>query len=337
MTLRLRVALLVAAVVTVAVAAVGWSALRSARAELTEEVDHDLLERGALVIAEPGGDFWSRGPGRSDRRLGPRLRQDPLGSLVSFDAFARVVVTDLDAGVGGAIQGGEVILTFDDDIGTVPDVSRLERARRDGLVLETVRVGGFRLRLMTVAAGDGVFVQVARPLEEVENALRDLQRQVLTFGSLAVAAAAVGAWFLAGRTVRPIVRLTVTAEQIAETGDVDRPVEGLGTGEVGRLARSFRTMLAANAVKFSEGGPVDVVVDGGSVTVHDAGPGVGEADRERIFERFHRLEADRDQPGSGLGLAIVRQVAEAHGGTVWAGASPLGGAAVGLRIPEMDD
>ena len=155
--------------------------------------------------------------------------------------------------------------------------------------------------------------------------------------TVAVAAAAVGAWFLAGRTVRPIVRLTVTAEQIAETGDVDRPVEGLGTGEVGRLARSFRTMLAANAVKFSEDGPVDVVVDGGSVTVHDAGPGVAEADRERIFERFHRLEADRDQPGSGLGLAIVRQVAEAHGGTVWAGASPLGGAAVGLRIPEIDD
>ena len=135
--------------------------------------------------------------------------------------------------------------TFDDDIGTVPDVSRLVRARRNGLVLETVRVGGFRLRLMTVAAGDGVFVQVARPLEEVENALRDLQRQVLTFGSLAVDAAVVGAWFLAGRTVRPIVRLTVTAEQTAETGDVDRPVEGLGTGEVGRLARSFRTMLAA--------------------------------------------------------------------------------------------
>ena len=73
------------------------------------------------------------------------------------------------------------------------------------------------------------------------------------------------------------------------------------------------------------------------VAVHDAGPGVGEPDRERIFERFHRLEADRDQPGSGLGLAIVRQVAEAHGGTVWAGASPLGGAAVGLRIPEIDD
>ena len=102
------------------------------------------------------------------------------------------------------------------------------------------------------------------------------------------------------------------------------------------MARAVRN-LVDNAVKFSTGGAVEVVVDGGSVTVHDAGPGVPEADRERIFERFHRLEADRDQPGSGLGLAIVRHVAEAHGGTVLVGDSPLGGAAVGLRIPEIDD
>ena len=95
--------------------------------------------------------------------------------------------------------------------------------------------------------------------------------------------------------------------------------------------------LVDNAVKFSESGPVQVVVDGGSVTVHDAGPGVPEADRERIFERFHRLDTDRDQPGSGLGLAIVRQVAEAHGGTAEVGTSPLGGASVTLRIPEIDD
>jgi len=110
------------------------------------------------------------------------------------------------------------------------------------------------------------------------------------------------------------------------------PVEGRPEA----LARAVRN-LVDNAVKFSTGGPVEVVVDGGSVTVHDAGPGVAETDRERIFERFHRLEADRDQPGSGLGLAIVRQVAEAHGGTATVGESPLGGAAFSLQIPEIDD
>ena len=463
MTLRVRVALLVAVVVTVVVAAVGWTAVRSARAELTEEVDDDLLERAALVFAEPRSDFWAGSLVRRSTGIGSLLRADPLGSLVSLDAYARVVVTDLDAGDDGVIRG-QVIVALDDDIGTVPDVGRLERARRRGPVVETIRVEGLSLRLMTVRAADGVFVQVARPLDEVENAVEDLRRQVLLFGLLAVAVAAAGAWFLAGRAVRPIVRLTETAEQIAETGDVDLPVESSEAGEVGRLARSFRTMLAAlsasrrqqhrlvmdashelrtpltslrtnvdllrrsdelapedrasvlddvdaelgeltelvtelvdlavdvqadeqlqliemaevagpvverarrrsgrdimmrvdrgvavegrpeslaravrnlvdNAVKFSEQGPVEVVVDGGTLTVHDAGPGVPEADRERIFERFHRMEADRDRPGSGLGLAIVRQVAEAHGGEVQAGESPLGGAAIGLRIPEID-
>ena len=466
MTLRVRVALLVAAVVAVAVAAVGWAAVRSARAELTEEVDIDLVSRAGLVFDDPRRDFLAHVLRLTDedRRIGPLLRADPLGSLVSLDAYARVVVMDLGP-LGDRVRGGEVILTLDDDIGTAPDVDRLERARREGPVLETVSVKGLRLRLMTVQASDGVFVQVARPLHEVDNAVEDLRQQVLLFGSLAVALAAAGAWFLAGRAVRPIVRLAETAEHIAETGDVERPVEGSGSGEVGKLARSFRTMLGAlatsrrqqhrlvmdashelrtpltslrtnvdllrrsdelpvddrasvlddvdaelaeltdlvselvdlaadvqaeedlelidvvevvepvlerarrrsgrdialrvergvpvegrpealtravrnlvdNAVKFSPGGPVEVVIDGGSVTVHDAGPGIPEADRERIFERFHRLEDDRDEPGSGLGLAIVRHVAEAHGGTAWAGDSPLGGAAVGLRIPELDE
>ena len=463
MTLRARVALLVAAVVMVVVAVVGWTAVLSARAELTEEVDRDLLERAARVFPEPRADFWSAGMARRSPGIGSLLRADPLGSLVSLDAYVRVVVTDLEAGADGVIRG-QVIVALDDDIGTAPDVDRLERARQ-GPVVETVSVDGHSLRLMTVRAADRVFVQVARPLDEVENAVEDLRHSVLLLGSLAVAVAAAGAWFLAGLTVRPIVRLAETAEHIAETGDVNRPVEGSGSGEVGRLARSFRTMLAAlatsrrqqhrlvmdashelrtpltslrtnvdllrrseelppqdrasalddldaelgeltdlvtelvdsavdvsadeqiqlidtaevvepvverarrrsgrditvrvqravvvegrpealaravrnlvdNAVKFSVDGPIEVVVDGGSVTVHDAGPGVPEADRERVFGRFHRLEADRDRPGSGLGLAIVRQVAEAHRGSVTVGESPLGGAAFELKIPEIDD
>jgi hypothetical protein len=84
-TLRVRVALLVAAVVTVVVAAVGWTAVRSARAALTEEVDDDLMERAALVFAEPRGDFWSGSLVRRSTGIGSLLRADPLGSLVSLD------------------------------------------------------------------------------------------------------------------------------------------------------------------------------------------------------------------------------------------------------------
>ncbi|MFC6084545.1 sensor histidine kinase [Sphaerisporangium aureirubrum] len=71
------------------------------------------------------------------------------------------------------------------------------------------------------------------------------------------------------------------------------------------------------------------------LSVVDDGDGVAEADRERIFERFTRLDASRsrDRGGTGLGLAIVRDIARAHGGTIIAAASCAGGARFVLRLP----
>jgi signal transduction histidine kinase len=46
--------------------------------------------------------------------------------------------------------------------------------------------------------------------------------------------------------------------------------------------------------------------------VADTGPGIPEADRDRVFDRFVRLEASRNSPGSGLGLSLVRAVARLH-------------------------
>jgi two-component system sensor histidine kinase RstB/two-component system sensor kinase ParS len=64
------------------------------------------------------------------------------------------------------------------------------------------------------------------------------------------------------------------------------------------------------------------------IHVDDDGPGIAEADRQRIFEPFVRLDAsrDRDTGGSGLGLAIVQRIVTMHRGTVWTEPSPLGGA-----------
>ena len=69
--------------------------------------------------------------------------------------------------------------------------------------------------------------------------------------------------------------------------------------------------------------------------VDDDGPGVPEAERHRIFERFVRLDdaRSRDTGGSGLGLAIVAEIAAAHSGTVTANTSPLGGARFEVEVP----
>jgi len=90
-----------------------------------------------------------------------------------------------------------------------------------------------------------------------------------------------------------------------------------------------------NALVHSEAGAkIRVVVSAdGAVGVLDSGPGIPTEDRERAFERFVRLDAARHGRGSGLGLAIVRMIARLHGGECWIESSPLGGAALWMRLP----
>ncbi len=88
-------------------------------------------------------------------------------------------------------------------------------------------------------------------------------------------------------------------------------------------------VLIDNACKYSpDGGTVDVTVRGESgrvtLTVDDAGPGIAEADRDKIFDRFHR--ATDGGSGAGLGLAIGDEIVRATGGRWRVGTAPLGGA-----------
>jgi two-component system sensor histidine kinase MprB len=107
----------------------------------------------------------------------------------------------------------------------------------------------------------------------------------------------------------------------------------LVVGVPARLDRAVANLLD-NAAKWSPpGAAIDVRLRGGELTVHDHGPGIAAEDLPFVFDRFYRAPGARGRPGSGLGLAIVRQVAEAHGGGVEAGAAPGGGALLVLRLP----
>ena len=99
-----------------------------------------------------------------------------------------------------------------------------------------------------------------------------------------------------------------------------------------RMERAVWNLLE-NAGKWSgDGGSVEISLAGGELLVRDHGPGFADEDRPLVFDRFYRSAAARAMPGAGLGLAIVREVAEAHGGTVTAENARDGGAVVRLSL-----
>jgi two-component system sensor histidine kinase MprB len=99
-----------------------------------------------------------------------------------------------------------------------------------------------------------------------------------------------------------------------------------------RLERAVWNLLE-NAGKWTApGSSVDVTLAGGELRVRDHGPGIAAEDRGHVFDRFYRASSARSLPGSGLGLAIVREVAEAHGGSVSAEDAPGGGALLRLKF-----
>jgi len=131
--------------------------------------------------------------------------------------------------------------------------------------------------------------------------------------------------------------------QVPETGhvkvEVDAPSPVLVTGNRTQLRRAVSNLLD-NAGRHARSSVLLSVRerDGRArVLVDDDGPGIPEADRERVFERFTRLDEHRSRNGSaggaGLGLSLVRGIADRHGGTARIETSPLGGVRAVLDLP----
>jgi signal transduction histidine kinase len=163
--------------------------------------------------------------------------------------------------------------------------------------------------------------------EAVREAIADADRLLGTFNALlSITEAESGA----GRAQAQPVDL---AEIAAAAGELYEPVaEEKGFAlrrdiEHGVVIRGDRHLLSQaianlldNALKYAGSGEITLAVSrgaGGAVLeVRDRGPGISEADRETVFDRFVRLEPSRSTPGNGLGLSLVRAVAQLHGGTV---------------------
>jgi len=133
------------------------------------------------------------------------------------------------------------------------------------------------------------------------------------------------------RLLRRDARLEVNTSTVSG-GRVRGDADGLRRA-IDNLAENA-ARHAGSRVAFSvaeEGGVVRLWID-------DDGPGIPPTDRDRVFERFVRLDAARarDDGGSGLGLAIVAEIVAAHRGTVAIGDSPLGGTRVEVKLPRAE-
>jgi len=99
--------------------------------------------------------------------------------------------------------------------------------------------------------------------------------------------------------------------------------------------------LIDNAIKYNKPGgivKVSAKVDGSNAIIHvqDSGIGISQADQQRIFDRFYRVDKSRSrsQGGSGLGLAIVKKIVEEHGGTISVESTPEEGSTFVIALPH---
>jgi signal transduction histidine kinase len=112
----------------------------------------------------------------------------------------------------------------------------------------------------------------------------------------------------------------------------------VGRGDEQRIVQVFLN-LVGNAIKFTEEGEVKVEVTSSNskflVAVSDTGPGLSEADQQRIFEEFHQADSSstKKKGGTGLGLAISKKIVAMHGGRIWVESSPGQGSTFWFTLP----
>jgi two-component system sensor histidine kinase MprB len=222
LTLRTRIALLVAVTVGFAVALVALSAYFTMRMELSRQLDHSLLARADQAV-----DLQQQYP--------QTLTSTPSLALLAADVDLCFVSSQYatqctDAGLQRALgsDGPELAVAQ----------GRSEQSVR------TLTYSDGRYRVVAVPLGAGAALVLAGSAAQADATLDHLGLVLLVVGSIGVVFSAAAGLVLARAGVRPVERLTAAAEHIARTGDLE-PIDVHGRDELGRLALTFNAMLAA--------------------------------------------------------------------------------------------
>ncbi len=231
MSLRVRLALVVATTFAVVVIGCVYAAHVSTERELRSETDRFLMQRSHDPVFS--GGFGDHGPGRGPGSVSPNEQGGP--QLAEPDSIVQLV--DSQGAVVRSIENQPAI--------PVDTRDRAIAANGGGPYFRTVTVKGTEYRVLTTSLQGGGASQIARSIADTNSVLStlDLRLLLIALGGTAVAAAL--AWLIARRIVRPVEQLTLAAEQIAQTQELEHHIEIGRHDELGRLAGSFNTMLAA--------------------------------------------------------------------------------------------
>ncbi len=229
MTFRARVILLSAAAVAIAVALGSAVAYFAARSSLRGEIDDALRNRSFVVQEFPLPLSCVKGAG------GKPLVDLPNPQLGGAPGKIQVICPG-----GGLVRppGEDVPLPINDRSRDV--AGGLEKG-----YFSDAHVEGIHLRVLTVPVADGVALQVARPLNEVDRVLDRLRLVMIAIAASGVGLAAALGLVVAGAALRPVRRLTHTAEEVGRTRNLGLRVETKGDDELARLSATFNAMLGA--------------------------------------------------------------------------------------------
>jgi two-component system sensor histidine kinase MprB len=228
MNLRTRFALIAGVLVFILATVMSVGAYRIASSQLENQVQTSLEQRITRILnimARPNFSWRdSFGPGPVNQAI----------MQTEVDAITQVVLPNGQV-LGRReypqlpIENADKALSFDG-----------ERVHKSSTIID-----GHTFRTMTVLANDGSLIQVAKDTQILIDARNGMRTWFPLFAALAVMVSAVIGWLFAGRVSKPIENLALTADDIAQTQDLDRRITVSGKDEVARLSTSFNTMLTA--------------------------------------------------------------------------------------------
>jgi two-component system sensor histidine kinase MprB len=231
-SIRARLALGVAAAMAVVVVVGSALVYVVVRDQLRDQVDDQLRDRYAAV----GPALQRLKPGPFGRVDDGRIPTAPLGQAGGLVQVVPADAADTGGDDGPGRRGPE--LPVDDAVREVAAGERDAFIRDASLERSSVRV-------LAAPLGDGRAVQVALPLDDVDDTLGRLRWALALIGVAGIALAGLLAAAVARAGLAPVRRLDRTAEEVAHTGDLGRRIEVEGRDEVARLAHTFNDMLSA--------------------------------------------------------------------------------------------